>query len=262
MTHLTNPIRTESKKFIEVDNRNHAHTILISILSTVETPLSQEVKDRYLDVLELRFDDIVEEQEGLSLFNFRHVKEIQHFVNKHIIGDIVVHCSQGVSRSTAVALAICIYIKKNNNMLVETIRYSDKMNPNEHVTNVFKDVFEHGRDYRDNPSYDYDDLKDHMVVLLASSSNLILESSWKKQISETHFIIGIGSTGLDDSMFEWYKKKGYNHKTYKLEMMYFDLFMCKELLDFPREWDGEVSTLRENTEGFLRNLNFPKGVSI
>lgn len=253
-------IKTESKRAIEEDERNHTNTVLISILSTVETGLSEKVKARYKQVLEMKFDDITEPEEGLTLFGFDHVKQIQNFVSGNKLSDIVVHCSQGVSRSTAVAVSICEYLKKDINKKIATIMYNPRMKPNEHIKNVFKHVCVVDDSYRMEEQYEYQELKDHMVILLASHSNLNTGISWKKQIDNNTFLIGMGLMNLEESHLEWYKNNGMYHSVYKLEMRYFNLFMCDEVLEYPKEWDGTITTMKDNSKKIMKNLNMPRGV--
>lgn len=113
---------------------------LISILSTVETPLSDEIKSRYKKVLELRVDDIQKDYEGLTLFSQEHKKQICDF----LIGfydylndeTIDIHCSAGVSRSPSVALGICVW-EGDIGLAYRIIKENKYILPNEYILKMF-----------------------------------------------------------------------------------------------------------------------------
>lgn len=113
---------------------------LISILSTVETPLSDEVKSRYKEVLELRVDDIQKEYNGLTLFSREHRQHVIKFVNgfyKYMSEETLdVHCSAGVSRSPAIALGIGVW-ESDIGLVYKIIKENKYICPNEHILKMF-----------------------------------------------------------------------------------------------------------------------------
>lgn len=126
-------IKTYSKAEIEQGVGNGDY--LISILSTVETPLSESVKSKYKKVLELRFDDITKEYDGLTLFGEEHLKKIIEFVNPILGESLDIHCSAGISRSTAVALGIAdVYYYDS---VIFDMLNNKCINPNKHILELF-----------------------------------------------------------------------------------------------------------------------------
>lgn len=108
---------------------------LISILSSVETSLFENVKNKYDKVLELRFDDIPIPIEDYIIFNKEHLKEIKEFVKDD--EDIDIHCSAGISRSTAVAIGICIS-KGNIDMMLDYLDRHHLIIPNDYILSMFR----------------------------------------------------------------------------------------------------------------------------
>ena len=120
--------------------------ILISITSTVETNLPQEAKDKYINVLELRFDDLsfnpndynvqansdlYRSTEGMKICDNSDIDRIEWFIERHSNIDIDIHCSAGVSRSGAVALGIAIM--KNDEKLFNWVLENNSIFPNERI---------------------------------------------------------------------------------------------------------------------------------
>ncbi len=66
--------------------------------------------------------------------------QIRDFVRKHqvAVGAIVVHCEQGISRSPAVAAAICDALK------LDPKRFWQLYTPNQYVYHIVSDAFERG----------------------------------------------------------------------------------------------------------------------
>lgn len=108
---------------------------LISILSSVETSLFENVKNKYDKILELRFDDIPIPIEDYIIFNKEHLKEIKEFVKED--EDIDIHCSAGISRSTAVAIGICI-LKGNIDMMLDYLDRHHLIIPNDYILSMFR----------------------------------------------------------------------------------------------------------------------------
>lgn len=108
---------------------------LISILSSVETSLFENVKNKYDKVLELRFDDIPIPIEDYIIFNKEHLEQIREFVKDD--EDIDIHCSAGISRSTAVAIGICI-LKGNIAMMLDYLDRHHLIIPNDYILSMFR----------------------------------------------------------------------------------------------------------------------------
>lgn len=107
--------------------------------------------------------------------------------------------------------------------------------------------------------YDYNELKEHMIILLAHMSNLEILTSWKVKFSEKQFVLGMGLHNLNEEDYKFYKEEGLTQRTYVLDMKYFELFMCNELKTPPKEWDKKISSLKENSEKILhRYYTMPK----
>lgn len=109
---------------------------LISILSSSGCPLFDKIKDSYDEVLELRFDDIPIPIEDYILFNKEHLEQIRDFVVKED-EDIDIHCSAGISRSTAVAIGICI-LKGNIAMMLDYLDRHHLIIPNDYILSMFR----------------------------------------------------------------------------------------------------------------------------
>ena len=108
---------------------------LISILSSVETSLFENVKNKYDKVLELRFDDIPISIEDYIIFNKEHLEQIREFVKDD--EDIDIHCSAGISRSTDVAIGICI-LKGNIAMMLDYLDRHHLIIPNDYILSMFR----------------------------------------------------------------------------------------------------------------------------
>lgn len=120
---------------------------LISILSTVETPLSDEIKSKYKKVLEIRVDDIQKEYDGLTLFSQEHRQQICDFligIYDYLSEELIdIHCSAGVSRSPAVALGICFW-EDDVCLAYRVIKENQYIFPN---TYILKQFIEENRDW-------------------------------------------------------------------------------------------------------------------
>jgi len=152
-------IKTYPKRIIENITDDCSNKLLISILSTVETPLRQSVKDKYKDVLELRFDDLPfdpklfnvlenkdakESTEGLRICDYKDVYNISDFIDKWVllnedITEIRIHCSAGISRSGAVALGIAIKLYDDD--LFKSVLENNSIYPNEKIVSLFIQIF-------------------------------------------------------------------------------------------------------------------------
>ncbi|MGL5710467.1 MAG: hypothetical protein ACRCW9_06480 [Cetobacterium sp.] len=133
------------KFYVEKQTSLEKDKVLISILSPIETSLTKECKERYLDVLELRFEDLpfdaskIEElkEEYTRVFNEKDFELIKNFVSEYKNNSIDIHCAAGVSRSSAVALGIC-FIKEDKELLKDTILRHPFIYPNERILCFFR----------------------------------------------------------------------------------------------------------------------------
>lgn len=126
-------LNTFSKQ--EIEREDGKSRKLISILSSVETSLFENVKNKYDKVLELRFDDIPIPIEDYIIFNKEHLEQIREFVKDD--EDIDIHCSAGISRSTAVAIGICI-LKGNIAMMLDYLDRHHLIIPNDYILSMFR----------------------------------------------------------------------------------------------------------------------------
>lgn len=132
-----NKIIIGMKVEVEKGYLNDNNAILISLLSTVETPLDTQIKAQFLDVLDLVVDDLTFyppeydeiERKSIHLFNVSDFLKIENFVKKYPGKQIIVHCAAGVSRSPAVAIGICS-ILDDKELMLNTIRSRSSMIPN------------------------------------------------------------------------------------------------------------------------------------
>lgn len=94
-----------------------------------------KIKDNYDKVLELRFNDIPIHIEDYILFNKEHLDQIRDFVKED--EDIDIHCSAGISRSTTVAVGICI-LKGNIEMMLDYLNRHHLIIPNDYILSMFR----------------------------------------------------------------------------------------------------------------------------
>lgn len=144
---FNNIINIYSKEYVEQDKSDVSDRILISIISTVETPLKDEVCRRYKKVFQLRVDDIKispwdcavmdREQdylEGLTEFKYIHFATIKRFVRETDKVDI--HCGAGVSRSSAVAIGIAL-LRDDKELLHNILKNNPYIKPNPRILSMF-----------------------------------------------------------------------------------------------------------------------------
>ena len=95
-------------------------SIIVSISEPTTTNPTFFENNSILDVLFLKFDDIIQEElkvvPHLKLMTKEDVYNIKQFIDKYKdkIDTIIVHCHAGVSRSSAVACGICLYLGKDD----------------------------------------------------------------------------------------------------------------------------------------------------
>lgn len=136
-------IRILAKDEVLNGKEDVSEKILISITSTVETPIPDDVKYRYAKVLQLKFDDFnydpneysdMKDFHGLSIFSYAHFVLIRRFIKDERC-DIDVHCGAGISRSSAVAIGICL-IRDDINILHKILRENPRIKPNKKVLSL------------------------------------------------------------------------------------------------------------------------------
>lgn len=103
-------------------------------------PYKIKNKDKYVDILELFFVDLITEEpekykDEFILFNKEMSKELENFILSNDFDEIVVHCSAGISRSSA--LMICISKIINRYDIEKEIMDCGRFFPNEYVLKVF-----------------------------------------------------------------------------------------------------------------------------
>lgn len=100
--------------------------------------------DKYIDVLELYFDDIVEippeeYKNRFVLFNNDMAKQLTDFIITHDFEEINVHCNGGQSRSAAIMICISKILDRKD--IEESINKDSRFKPNKLVLNIFDDYF-------------------------------------------------------------------------------------------------------------------------
>lgn len=118
--------------------------ILIRVLDpsyrTKECPYNIQYINKYLAVLKLFFEDISERppkkyENRFITFNSEMAKEFYDFIMENEFDEIIIHCCDGASRSSA--LMICFSKIINRPDLEEFIRKSDRYYPNTLVIEEF-----------------------------------------------------------------------------------------------------------------------------
>ena len=120
--------------------------ILIRVLETSykgnNIPYEIETINKYKNILELYFDDISDYSERyinkFSLFNKDMAQELVKFINENIFDEVVVHCSAGISRSSAIM--ICISRILGLKTIEENIYKCGMFYPNTLVINEFSKI--------------------------------------------------------------------------------------------------------------------------
>lgn len=135
---------------LKVFNRNtvstmipHHNTIIIRTTSE-EDFLPLEHLEKFLDVLEVPFDDASENHptEDLKhgIMTKEHYLKIKDFVLKHLdkIDYIICSCDAAQSRSPALALGILDYILEDHQQATDLVRKNLNWKPNSHVLSFFR----------------------------------------------------------------------------------------------------------------------------
>lgn len=99
--------------------------------------------NEYKDVLELYFEDIrdvppEEYKDRFKLFDKSMAQQLLDFINSNEIEEVIVHCSAGISRSSA--LMICISKILGRDDLEEQILNCGRYYPNEVVLEIFNSL--------------------------------------------------------------------------------------------------------------------------
>lgn len=135
----------QAMRLNDVDDNNvenKTETALISICSTTNTfcgiQQNHYFKQSKDNVLNIRFDDIQEEEQGLLLFNEDIATILIKFILKNIDKDFIVHCTAGISRSGAVGE----FIRRLKGIEYSTfIRVNRQIQPNTTVLSILTDVY-------------------------------------------------------------------------------------------------------------------------
>lgn len=145
-------IRIFSKEYVENDKSDVSDRYLLSILSTVETPLDKNVKQRYKRAYSLVFDDMkydpnryddMKEYHGLEVFNESHINGCYSLI-RIIKGDGIdikdakldIHCGAGISRSPAVAIGFALMLD-NKPLLHNILKNNSLIKPNPRILSMF-----------------------------------------------------------------------------------------------------------------------------
>ena len=120
--------------------------LLIRVLEpcykNIGIPWELQYKDNYIDILELYFEDINRYSDKLNneytLFNKEMVYKIIKFIENNDFDEIVVHCSAGISRSSAVMIVVSriLGINEIERMICSSKHYL----PNKLVIKTFEEV--------------------------------------------------------------------------------------------------------------------------
>jgi len=127
--------------FIVVSREEIEHGLLVRqphVIISISDPRSRTPRIRETGlcrgILRLRFHDAEPVEnftfpENIRIMTPKHAKAVWRFVLQHVaeISTIVVHCEQGMSRSPAVAAAICLGLGQDNS------RFFEEFQPNQHV---------------------------------------------------------------------------------------------------------------------------------
>jgi len=92
--------------------------------------------DQFTDILELRFFDFTQEQNGLQVFDDNHLEKILSFFEKYKNAqNFVVHCDYGISRSAGIAVGWLMY--HDNRHEIYKIYHNRKHIPNRLIVDMF-----------------------------------------------------------------------------------------------------------------------------
>lgn len=115
--------------------------ILIRILepSYLKNGIPYEIKnlDKYVNVLELYFDDILipKFQSNSVFFSTEMAEKLNQFILKNDFDEIAIHCSAGISRSPAIGLCVA-KILKSTDMEQQITNYTHFL-PNKQILDTF-----------------------------------------------------------------------------------------------------------------------------
>lgn len=107
----------------------HRTCSIIRILEPNEKQENLKYKERYKEILELHFHDVVESiglPSDIRLFGSEEAKRVlEFFQNNRDIDILVIHCHAGISRSPAVALGMTWYLddQEQEKAIIESDKY-------------------------------------------------------------------------------------------------------------------------------------------
>ncbi|OHD12054.1 MAG: hypothetical protein A2Y34_13845 [Spirochaetes bacterium GWC1_27_15] len=114
----------------------HEYNVMIRITSPQEEFIKLETEEQYKDILELRFYDFVQEQNGLMVFGDQHLETILNFFEKHKhCKNMVIHCDYGISRSAGIAVGWLLFNDDRSN--IYKIYHDKKHIPNRMIVEKF-----------------------------------------------------------------------------------------------------------------------------
>lgn len=117
--------------------------VVISIRSSNDKT-TPELKDNplRLQVLPLKFDD-VEADTGRGIFRDKHVEWLTNFVNdyKDKAQLILVHCEAGISRSSAVAAALSLWLNGTDEPFMTGCGPNGRFFPNQRILRMLKQTW-------------------------------------------------------------------------------------------------------------------------
>lgn len=120
-------IRVVCRNFVECNQELLKKFNVISVYSSMSfCPVNVKVKN----LLELKFDDITEPENGYILFNDSLAVKVKDYFEKITGSDkaLLVHCDAGISRSGAIGLIANEYFNKFIEKNFNDNEYFEKMN--------------------------------------------------------------------------------------------------------------------------------------
>ena len=114
----------------------HEYNVIIRISSPLEPFIPLENEGIYRDILELKFYDLTDKQDNLTIFNDEHLNIILNFFKKHeYCNNMIIQCEQGQSRSAAVSIGWFLY--KDDRSSIYKIYHNKKYIPNRFIVEKF-----------------------------------------------------------------------------------------------------------------------------
>jgi len=166
-----------------VEAKQHVDTAdyLIGYLDAENPPV---VSTNGIPSLFLRVDDIhpSQEKQGMVLFNHNHIHNILKFVEDNQIGQdaktLLIHCTAGISRSTATALGILVYLGYSYEDAFNTVeKVRPWLHPNKWIIKCFDNALGKNGEF-----YDYYGIRQKTFCMYHKKS--ITGSKKMKNIAE------------------------------------------------------------------------------